>query len=129
MGRARSVPSPGPGEPAPADLVPHPRLRGECLRGPRPCPLVGCLYNNYLEVRRNPGEAPRIKILHPSRLPEDMPPRESCSLDMADSGPHTLKEVADVLGLTRERIRQIEVRALQKVVTAIEKRERSAGQR
>jgi hypothetical protein len=54
----------------PADPFDHPRHWGECRGGPRPCPLVGCLYNNYLEVRRGGT----IKFLHPGRQPEDVSP-------------------------------------------------------
>jgi DNA-directed RNA polymerase sigma subunit (sigma70/sigma32) len=32
----------------------------------------------------------------------------SCSLDVADAGPHTLEEVSILLGITRERVRQLE---------------------
>jgi hypothetical protein len=78
---------------------------------------VGCLYNNYLDVR----EDGVMKLAHPDRLPENVPTRESCALDMADRGPHTLDEVAAVLGLTRERIRQIEVRAVEKLCAALQK--------
>ena len=100
-------------------VVEHPRHRLECVDGPRPCPLVGCFYNNYLEVRRRQDSNPEIKILHPGRLPEDVPPDDSCTLDLADAGPHTLERVAEVYGLTRERIRQVEVSALKKIMKAI----------
>jgi hypothetical protein len=36
---------------------------------------------------------------------------ESCTLDIAERGGLTLEEVGDIMGLTRERIRQIEQRA------------------
>lgn len=111
----RKISPPDSDPPVPADLVvKHPRIRGECRGGPRPCPLVGCLYNNYLEIRIIDG-VPRIKILHPERQPEDMPPADSCTLDVADSGPQTLDRVAGIFGLTRERIRQIEVRLLARI--------------
>jgi DNA-directed RNA polymerase sigma subunit (sigma70/sigma32) len=32
---------------------------------------------------------------------------ETCSLDVADNGPHTLEEIGDLLNVSRERIRQI----------------------
>jgi len=41
--------------------------------------------------------------------------RETCSLDVADRGGITLEEVGAVLNLTRERIRQVEVRGLAKI--------------
>ena len=37
---------------------------------------------------------------------------ETCSLDVADRGGITLEEVGAILNLTRERIRQVEVRGL-----------------
>lgn len=108
-----------PEPPAPADVsIDHPSCRGECQSGPRPCPLVGCLYNNYLDVR----EGGTIRLTYPDRLPEDVPKKESCALDVAESGPHTLDEVASILGLTRERIRQIEGKASKKILKCIEKR-------
>jgi hypothetical protein len=38
----------------------------------------------------------------------------SCVLDEAERGPQTLEHIADVLGVTRERVRQIEAKALTK---------------
>ncbi len=104
----------------PADVIPlHGRSggnlghwRSDCVGTERPCPLVGCPYNTYLSVSPTNGT---IKLTHPGREPEDVPPGESCSLDVADEGPHTLDEVARIMGLTRERIRQIEVIALSKL--------------
>jgi len=40
---------------------------------------------------------------------------ETCSLDVADRGGITLEEVGAILNLTRERIRQVEVRGLYKI--------------
>ena len=39
-------------------------------------------------------------------------PTRDCSLDVANEGPHTLDEVAEVLGVSGERVRQIEEQAL-----------------
>jgi hypothetical protein len=39
----------------------------------------------------------------------------ACSLDIADSGGVTLDAAGDLEGITRERVRQIEVRALGKL--------------
>ena len=40
---------------------------------------------------------------------------ETCALDVADRGGITLEEVGAILNLTRERIRQVEVRGLGKL--------------
>ena len=40
---------------------------------------------------------------------------ETCALDVADRGGITLEEVGEILNLTRERIRQVEVKGLQKL--------------
>ena len=41
--------------------------------------------------------------------------KDTCSLDVADRGGITLEEVGEILNLTRERIRQVEVRGLVKL--------------
>jgi DNA-directed RNA polymerase sigma subunit (sigma70/sigma32) len=41
--------------------------------------------------------------------------KETCALDVADRGGITLEEVGEILNLTRERIRQVEVRGLTKM--------------
>jgi len=91
--------------PSPDNPVERPLHRSECKGGPRPCPLVGCPYNNYLTV----NQYGIIRLSHKQREPEDVPPSDSCVLDVADSGPQTLERVGEILGLTRERIRQIEM--------------------
>ncbi len=105
-----------PQDPPPA----HPTKRSECRGGPRPCPLVGCVYNNYLTILS--GGA--IRINKKGVEPEDASKKTSCALDVADAGEHTLDYVGEILGLTRERIRQIEVEAVSKVRTELAKLER-----
>ena len=41
---------------------------------------------------------------------------ESCALDVADRGPHTLETVARLVALTRERVRQLERAAFQRAL-------------
>ena len=77
---------------------------------PRPCPFVSCAHHLYLDV--NP-ESGAIKLNFPHLDVWEM--AETCSLDVADRGGITLEEVGAILNLTRERIRQVEVRGLYKI--------------
>lgn len=69
-----------------------PRVRGECLRGPRPCPHGACRYH------LDDGQ---------------------CVLDLAERDGMSLQEVGDVLRLSREWIRRIESGALRKLREAM----------
>lgn len=84
-----------------------PRTRGECPTA-RPCPHVTCRYNTYLEVTDEGG----IKIRGPV---DPLACADSCALDLADDGGMTRDEIGEVLGLTRERVRQIELSGLEKL--------------
>ena len=68
--------------------MPIPRTRGDCANGPRPCSWTACRHHLAGTVRGTPGE--------------------SCTLDVADRGGATLEEISRALGVTRERVRQIE---------------------
>jgi hypothetical protein len=45
----------------------------------------------------------------------NLKPEHSCSLDVAERGPWTLDEIGKIFNITRERIRQIEAKALRKI--------------
>lgn len=99
------------GEPATAAelqahaLTDRPKTRGDCAGGERPCPWAGCVHHLFLDVNPATGS---IKFNHPGRETEDL--EHSCALDLADQGVQTLDLVGQALGLTRERVRQIEER-------------------
>ncbi len=94
-----------------------PRTRGECENGPRPCPWVCC--------RHHLGSEPRSGgRLHVRALPPD---HDTCALDVAARGPHTLESIAKLLGLTRERVRQIEARGLVQLRRGARRAARAAG--
>jgi RNA polymerase primary sigma factor len=63
-------------------------------------------------------------LKHVMEMIETMDPREATVLRMRfgleDMEPHTLKEIGESLGLTRERVRQIETEALRKLADSIE---------
>ena len=92
--------------------VERPRTRAECQNMPRPCPFVSCEHHLYLDVNPDSGA---IKLNLPHLEVWEM--AETCSLDVADRGGITLEDVGAILNLTRERIRQVEVRGLVKIRT------------
>ena len=90
--------------------IERPATRLDCQSMSRPCPFVSCEHHLYLDV--NP-ESGAIKLNFPHLEVWEM--AETCSLDVADRGGITLEEVGAILNLTRERIRQVEVRGLYKI--------------
>jgi hypothetical protein len=76
-----------------------PATRRECRALARPCPRLLCRYHLWPEVKSD----------------TDLP-AESCVLDIADDGALTLQEVGDLLGVTRERIRQIQAKARHRLI-------------
>ncbi len=88
----------------------RPRSRQECACDPRPCPYVSCKYHLYLDVNPETGS---IKLNFPHLEVSEM--AYTCSLDVAAKGGITLEEVGEIMNLTRERIRQVEVRGLLKM--------------
>jgi hypothetical protein len=86
----------------------RPQQRADCIDAGRPCPYVGCKYNLYLSVKDNGS----LTLTHPGQEVWDA--RHSCALDLADEGGLSQADVSRVLGVTRERVRQIEEAALEK---------------
>lgn len=87
-----------------------PRTREQCVGGMRPCPFVSCKHHLYLDVSARTGA---IKLNFPDLEVWEM--NETCALDVADRGGTTLEEVGAIMNLTRERIRQVEVKGLAKL--------------
>jgi Sigma-70, region 4 len=87
-----------------------PRAREHCALGIRPCPYVSCKHHLYVDVSPRTGA---IKLNFPDLEVWEM--GDSCALDVADRGGTTLEDVGAIMNLTRERIRQVEVKALAKL--------------
>jgi len=94
----------------------RPRTRADCVDGPRPCPWAGCRYHLHVRVTNVGGIQ-----LEAGRDPLELV--NSCGLDLGDyaqsRGGLSLREVGDALVCTRERVRQIEARALHKLQRAL----------
>jgi hypothetical protein len=90
--------------------IPRPTSREECRGEARPCPWVACKHHLYLDINPETGS---IKINFPDLEPWEL--KHTCALDVAERGGITLEEVGEIMNLTRERIRQVEVRGLLKL--------------
>jgi hypothetical protein len=87
----------------------RPKTREGCAAVPRPCPFVSCRHNLYLDV----SEDGRLRLNFPDREPDQM--TASCVLDLVNDGPRILDTIGGLMGLSKERARQIEVSGLAKV--------------
>lgn len=85
----------------------RPKTRADCIDGERPCPFVGCKHNLFLDITRTGSITFNFGSKDISEVTAD-----TCALDVAARGNATLDDVGKVYGLTRERIRQIEGKAL-----------------
>ncbi|MBA2539084.1 MAG: DNA-binding protein [Deltaproteobacteria bacterium] len=90
--------------------IPRPTSRAQCMEEIRPCPWVACKHHLYLDINPETGS---IKINFPDLEPWEL--KHTCALDVAERGGITLEEVGEIMNLTRERIRQVEVRGLLKL--------------
>jgi hypothetical protein len=100
----------------------RPRSRADCASGPRPCMFISCKHHLYLDVNPATGS---IKLNFPDKEVWEL--ADTCALDVADRGGITLEEVGAIMNLTRERIRQVETRGLQKLRAVAEDEPREPG--
>lgn len=88
----------------------RPKTRDDCIDAERPCPFVGCPHHLYLDVNEATGT---VTFNFPGKEVEEL--EDTCALDVAARGGITLEDVGNMFNLTRERIRQIEGKALAKL--------------
>jgi len=95
----------------------RPKIRADCLSGERPCIWIRCshhmLWAMNLGMRYNSRKVIYRKFLDSYTDDEfvniifGLP--ETCVLDITDRGGQTLESIGQILGITRERVRQIEI--------------------
>ena len=97
--------------------VSPPKVYGDCKNHPEPCPWIRCRYHmiwdRWQQIKLK-GNAEIAQIL--SSMPV------TCCLDYAKRD-HSLEEVGKVLGITKERVRQIQDKALRKINRVKRKRD------
>lgn len=109
----------------------RPKTRAGCASRPRPCPWVSCRHHLGLEIMlggglKVVGTAAKLHASHQytqaqidtftdraARAMETMD--QSCALDVAEAGELKLHEIGSIMDVVRERVRQIEQRAICKV--------------
>ena len=79
-----------------------PKKRSECLNTSRPCPWLRCKHHMVwctYDIKNMTNDEILDLIFNL---------KETCTLDVADRGGVTLEEVGEIMGVSRERVRQIE---------------------
>jgi hypothetical protein len=88
----------------------RPKKRGECENGIRPCPFVSCRYHLGHEIVAGMASASDDEIVDRVLAMEN-----TCALDLADEGEQTVTKIGSVMGISRERGRQVFKRACEKI--------------
>lgn len=86
-----------------------PKKRRDCENMVRPCAFVSCRHHMALDVEKNGT----LKINFPDRDLSEL--KDTCGLDAAAKGPMELDAIGVRMNITRERVRQIERKALRKL--------------
>lgn len=91
-----------------------PKTRAGCSEIPRPCPFIRCRYHmlwvmleggcKYNHKYRHLAGDPLARFSDREILKMIFSMPETCVLDVADEGFHTLQEIADLLDLSYQRI-------------------------
>ena len=82
---------------------PRPAKREDCLNNIRPCPWISCKFHMIWMLSK-----PELKDLSDDGFVDKiMNLKETCVIDVADRQGSTLEEIGQILGISRERVRQI----------------------
>jgi hypothetical protein len=90
------------------EIIQAPVTRGDCRNIPRPCPFIRCKWHVLWASKQGTaliGSAPEHIVVN---WILDLDPEWSCVLDIADRGGVILDDIARVMGITKEYVRQIE---------------------
>lgn len=91
-----------------------PTCRAECASIERPCNRYGCIHHAYPQTERA-GRPHRGKHNEVTLVERE----DSCVLDVAEKGMTPRPVVGKKLGITKERVRQLEDRAMRKIGVAL----------
>jgi hypothetical protein len=83
--------------------------KGSCVDMGDPCPHSTCRYHVHNSAKD-------------CQIDRSALTRTTCSLKLAERGGMGLEEIGNVMGITRERVRQIELNALTKLKRGLEKK-------
>jgi len=83
----------------------RPKTRGDCKNGPRPCRRISCKHHMVWGFYH---KRPWPEFTNDQMVDLIFSLSDTCTLDVADRGEHTLREIGDIIGVTRECIRQTE---------------------
>lgn len=78
------------------------------------CPYVSCKAHLFADVDDESGA---LKLNFPDKEPDEL--AETCLFTVAAKGGHTLEQVGATMNLTRERVRQLELRAFAELKAAM----------
>jgi hypothetical protein len=98
---------------------PMPRTRGECPPAGTVCPHIKCGHHLALHIARS--GAVKVTFYRPVDVVDLEAMPATCSLQVADQGPHTYAAIGRFMDLTLEAIRRIEVEALAKLKRKMKK--------
>ncbi len=111
----------------------RPQTRGDCIKGPRPCPWVTCKYHLLTDISidgrlilNGNADGPLIQRDRERHVPASADGvaealasmEETCALDVADGGGCASEHVAAFLGVDQRRVEQIETVAIAKIRTS-----------